>query len=326
MRTDEVARGLAGYLSKTLGLPTVEFAEPPVPLGGGFDTEIYAFRLRHGPAGLDGPLVLRVLRPHHEPVRVRREQATQNALAARGYPAPGVVLASLDPAPLGAAFAIMERAPGVPLLSRVVGMAGVLAGAQHRLHALDPEPLRGILPDFDGYLAAMARRLDGASLTGLVPLLGWLRARRPRPDAAVICHGDFHPQNVLVQGRTVTGVLDWPNALVAEPAFDVAATLNILRFVPAGLAVTGPLAWLARAGQRVLAARYLAAYRRGRPLDADRLAYYEVGAAMRALVGSGEARRRVSGGPLPSALDRSPYAARLLAHTARITGLTASLP
>lgn len=326
MRADQVARGLAGYLSKTLGLPTVEFAEPPVPLGGGFDTEIYAFRLRHGPAGLDGPLVLRALRPHHDPAMVRREQATQNALAARGYPAPRVVLITLDPAPLGAPFTIMERAPGVPLLSRVVGMAGVLARAQLRLHALDPAPLQDTLPDFDGYLEAMARRVDAASLTGLAPLLGWLRARRPRFDAAVVCHGDFHPQNVLVQGRTVTGVLDWPNALLAEPAFDVASTLNILRFVPAGLAVSGPFTWLVRAGQRVLAARYLAEYRRGRPLDAGRLAYYGVAAAIRALVRSGEARRRVAGGPPPSALDRSPYAARLLAHTARVTGLTASLP
>ena len=33
-------------------------------------------------------------------------------------------------------------------------------------------------------------------------LLGWLYERRPRPDVApVICHGDLHPQNVLVQGR-----------------------------------------------------------------------------------------------------------------------------
>ena len=326
-RADEVGRGLAGHLRQALGAPGLELAAPPVPLSGGFDTEIYAFRLRHGPPGFDGALVLRALRPHHDPARVLREQATQNALAAQGYPAPRVLLATLDPAPLGAAFAIMERAPGVPLLSRVVGMAGVLVEAQLRLHALDPAPLRATLPDLDAYLAALARRIDAASLSGLAPLLAWLRERRPRPDAgAVICHGDLHPQNILVEGRAVSGVLDWPNALVAEPAFDVASTLSILRFVPASLAVPGPLGWLARAGQKILAARYLAGYRRRRPIDAGRLAYYEVAAAMRALVRNGESRRRAAGAPPPSALDRSPYAARLLARSARITGITASQP
>lgn len=326
-RTADVARGLAAYLSRTLGVPAVDFAEPLVPLGGGFDTEIYAFRLRQAPGDLGRPLVLRLFRAHHDPAMVRREQATQNALAAQGYPAPRVLLATVDPVPLGAPFAIMERLPGVPLLSRPVGMAGTLADAQLRLHAVDPTPARDTLPDLDAYLETLARRIDAARLAGLVPLLDWLRERRPPPDVTpVICHGDFHPLNVLVTGRAVTGVVDWPNAILAEAAFDVAATLNVLRFVPVGLAVSGPLAGLARAGQRVLAARYLSRYRRGRPLDARRLAYYEVAAAMRALARGGEARRRAAGGPPPGALDRSPYAARLLAHAGRLTGLRVSLP
>jgi hypothetical protein len=106
----------------------------------------------------------------------------------------------------------------------------------------------------------------------------------------------------------------------------VAATLNILRFVPADLAVPGPLRWLARLGQPLLAARYLTAYRRGRPVEPDRLAYHEVAAAMRALVRHGEVARSADDGPPPSALDRSPYAERLLARASRITGLGVGLP
>ena len=130
----------------------------------------------------------------------------------------------------------------------------------------------------------------------------------------------------MVDGAAVSGVLDWPNAVLAEPAFDVAATLNILRRVPAGVAVPGPRRWLAAAAQRLLAARYLAGHRRRRPVDPTRLAYYEVAAALRALVRGGEIRRGAPGAPPPSALDRSPYAARLLARAARITGLEPSLP
>jgi aminoglycoside phosphotransferase (APT) family kinase protein len=326
-RAGQVGQALAGWLAATGAVPEPELTGPLTPLGGGFDTEIYAFRLRRPPAALDGGLVLRMLRRHHDPTRVLREQATQNAVAVQGYPAPRVLLACVDPGPLGAAFCVMQQAPGVPLLSRVVGMAGVLVQIQLRLHALDPTPLGGTLPDLDRYLDDMARRIEAATLAGLTPLLGWLRRRRPTPaGAAVICHGDLHPQNVLVDGGAVSAVLDWPNAVLAERAFDVAATLNILRFVPAGLAAPGRLRWLARLGQPLLAARYLSGYRRRRPIEPDRLAYYEVAAAMRALVHHGEVARGAAGGPLPSALERSPYAARLLARAARITGLTASLP
>jgi aminoglycoside phosphotransferase (APT) family kinase protein len=325
-RADEVARGLVHHLRLALDAPGLELAEPPAPLSGGFDTEIFAFALRGAPAGFEGPLVLRLLRGHHDPAMIAREQAAQNAAAAQGYPAPPVLLAVTDPAPLGAPFAIMPRAPGVPLLSRVVGMAGVLARAQLRLHALQLGALHLVLPDLDGYLARQARRIEVASLDGLRPLLAWLRDRRPPPAPAVICHGDFHPQNVLVQGREVTAVLDWPNVVLAEPAFDVASTLIILKLVPAGLAVPGPLRWLAQAGQRLLARRYLVSYRRGRPIEPDRLAYHEVAAALRAIVRGGEVQRHARRGLPMTALDRSPYVARLLAHVARITGLDLSRP
>jgi aminoglycoside phosphotransferase (APT) family kinase protein len=329
-RADEIARGLGAYLRAVLGAPGLEPAEPPVALTGGFDTEIHAVRLRGAPAGWTGPLVLRVLRIHHDPARALREQAVQNALADQGYPAPRVLHACLDPAPLGAAFVIMERVPGVSLISRPLGMDRLLLDAQLRLHALDPSPLTRALGDaigFDRYLASLEQRIEGGGLAGLAAPMRWLREHRPAAPSLVVCHGDLHPQNVLVEGGRVSGVLDWPNTLVADPAFDVASTRNILRLVPAGLAsLPPPLRWLVRLGQPILAARYLAGYRRQRPITAARLAYHEVAAAMRALVRAGETRTRPEGGTPPSPLDRSAYAPRLLAHVRRMTGLPASLP
>lgn len=325
-RADALGRHLVSYLRDALGAPALDLDGVPEPLSGGFDTEVHGFCLRSAPPRFAGPLVLRVFRAHHSPVLVTREQATQNALADQGYPAPRVLLVSVDQAALGAPFVVMERVPGVPLMSRVVGMGGVLAEAQARLHALDPSPLRGTVLDLDGYLDAMERRVGAASLVGLMPLVGWLRAHRPPPGDVVVCHGDFHPQNVMVDGPAVSGVLDWPNAVLADPAFDVAATFNILRRVPVGVAVRGPRRWLAAGAQPLLAARYLAAYRRRRPVDVGRLAYYEIATALRALVRGGEVRRRAPGAPPPTALDRSPYCDRLLARAARITGLAPSLP
>ncbi len=329
-REDEIARALVAHLRRVLGEPSLGLAEAPAPLGGGFDTEIHAFRLQGAPPAWAGALVLRVLRAHHDPGRVLREEATQNALADLGYPAPRVLLATRDPTPLGAAFLVMERRPGRPLVERPLGMGGVLLEAQLRLHSFDPTSFARALGEaatFDGYLDALERRLSAAGLAGLAPLLTWL-GRRPRPEAPpVICHGDLHPQNVLVDADGVSGVVDWPNAILADPAFDVASTRLILRFVPAELVSTSrPLRWLAHAGQPLLAYRYLAGYRRRRPIPRERLAYYEVAAAMRALVRAGESRCRAPGASPPSALDRSPYAARLLAHVRALTGVHADLP
>jgi len=87
-----------------------------------------------------------------------------------------------------------------------------------------------------------------------------------------------------------------------------------------------PLRWLARVGQPLLAARYLAGYRRRRVIPTtERLDYYQVAAGLRQLVRAGESRRRPDGAP-PRGLDASPFAARLLAHARRVTGLDAALP
>lgn len=312
-----------------LGTPDLDLSETLAAISGGFDTEIYAVRLRGVPPAFAGPLVLRVLRPQHAPSRALFEKATQNTLADQGYPAPRVLLAAADSTVLGAPFLLMERRPGRPLLSaRAVGMGAILADLQLRLHALDPAPLaRTLGPAFtlDGYLDALGGRIERGALDGLAPLLAWLRAHRPADGALAICHGDFHPQNVLVDRGVVTGVLDWPNVLVADPVFDVAATLNILRFVPAGLtSMPRALRGLARLFQPLLARHYLARYRRRRPIDPGRLAYYEPAAALRALVRAGESRRGI--GSVASGLDASAYPNALLEHARHVTGVAAALP
>jgi aminoglycoside phosphotransferase (APT) family kinase protein len=325
---ESLGRALVAHLRAAFGAPALELAEPPVALAGGFDTEIYAVRLHAAPRELTGPLVLRLLRPHHDPMRALREAATQNAVAALGFPAPRVLLAEAVPAPLGAPFVLMERVPGRPLLaSGLVGLGARLAALQLRLHALEATSVARVLGasgTFEGYLEACDARIARAKADGLVPLLAWLRAHRPPAATPVICHGDFHPQNVLVDRDRVTGVLDWPNALVAEPAFDVASTLNILRFVPATLSsAPAALRWAARAAQPLLARRYLAAYRRARPIDDRRLAYHQVAAGLRALVRGAESRRGLAGAP--TGLDASPYAVRLLARARALTGVEATL-
>ena len=45
----------------------------------------------------------------------------------------------------------------------------------------------------------------------------------------LLLHLDYHPLNVLTDGRSITGVLDWRNARAGDPRADAARTVSILR-------------------------------------------------------------------------------------------------
>ncbi len=333
---------LLTYLREETGAQGLGLAEPPAPVTGGFDTRIYTFHLVGAPPALSGPLILRVLAAQTDPRRALREQAIQNALAAQGYPAPAAPLASADPAALGAGFLVMARRPGRPLLEhRGLGMAGVLVRGQRRLHALDAEPVRQAIEaavpggasvhTVEGFLSQMEARIVRSSLLGLVPALGWLRANRPTLEGpAVVCHGDFHPQNLLVNDRLeITGVLDWPNVLFAERACDVAATRVILRYTPVGVAgVPRHLRWLVRAARAVLVRRFMAGHRRAQPLNRAALRYYEALACMRGMARVAENRiaAETRAGVVLDLLDASRFGERLARRFATLTGIAPRLP
>ena len=281
-----------------------------------------------------------MLGPQHPPLRARTERATQNAVAGLGYPAPRVLLANPDPAILGGGFLVMERVAGRPLLDvRKVGVASVLVDMQLKLHALDAEvllaaldregpPISRNMVTVESHLARLGRRIADGHLRGLERAMAWLVEQQPSNGRArVICHGDLHPQNILMDGARVTGVIDWPNVVVADRECDVASTRVILGLVPVGLMGVPPaLRGIVEVARRILVGRYVAGYRRRQPLDGGRLAYYEALACMRGLVRTAEAR--LAGGPDASvnALDASTFGERLAARFTRLTGVAPSLP
>ncbi len=62
----------------------------------------------------------------------------------------------------------------------------------------------------------------------------------PLPDGDSLCHGDFHPDNIVLDhGRPV--VLDWMNACAGSPAADAARTALILTTSELPEGIPGPL-------------------------------------------------------------------------------------
>jgi aminoglycoside phosphotransferase (APT) family kinase protein len=111
------------------------------------------------------------------------------------------------------------------------------------------------------------------SISGVVD---WLQVNRPpEPARLAICHGDFHPLNILVQDGKVTGVVDWPNFCIADPAWDVACTIWILT-IPARYAFASQGQVYAESKWEQLLQIYLDTYRSRLPLDTTHIHYYRV--------------------------------------------------
>jgi aminoglycoside phosphotransferase (APT) family kinase protein len=298
---------LLRYLAQRFARPDLAYAAAPSRIKGGFDAAIFGFALDRAPRELAGPLILRLAQASADPLRVKLEAVVQNALVAMAFPAPRVAVIETSAVALGGPFVIMERLAGRPLAhevdklgegasfaAKLRGLLGLPAlfrqisaswvDIQLRLHDLPAEPLLKAVADagldqravtFEGQRARLAAAIESAGLSGLTPAVSWLEANRPGPpQRATICHGDFHPLNIMAEAGRVTGVIDWANVVVAAPEMDVGSALANIGTVPFDVPPAMRLVLRMVIGSALRS--YLRAYRQRRPLDDRTLRYYQV--------------------------------------------------
>jgi aminoglycoside phosphotransferase (APT) family kinase protein len=329
---------LLEVLRAATGTPALAFGTPPGRLTGGFWAELVSFRLRGAPEGWRGDLVARVM-PNAD--IAAKETAMQTEVAAQGFPTPAVHLAGGPGDGLGRAFMVMDLAAGGPLLGGLGGLGAVAAlprlarrlpdaigETMARLHRLDPAPVRARLTAAHagglGIASVVSGLADSAELCGradLVAAARWLEEHSPPPGPEVVCHGDLHPFNLLVDADGTVTVLDWSASLLAPAAYDVAFTGLVLAEPP--VAVPRVFRPAVRAAGRWLARRFRRAYARHTavPIDPEALEWSEGVVCLRALVevahwvaaGEVEARRGH-----PWLVSGSAFATRL----SRLTGLS----
>lgn len=194
-----------------------------VPLGEGTDNVAYE---------VDGELIVRVAR-EVDPDAVRREAALLAEVARWStLPVPEVIFVDPDAGVLGYA-----KVPGVALMRHPVpdpaALAPVLGAFLNSLHlapvaimaqlvAPDADPPAGWLREADG---------DHREIAGLIPapsrrlVAAFLQAEAPaEAQDLVFCHNDLGAEHLLVDAvaGTLTGVIDWTDAAIADPARDVA--------------------------------------------------------------------------------------------------------
>jgi aminoglycoside phosphotransferase (APT) family kinase protein len=331
---------LLAYLRRSLNNDGVAFAAAPERLTAGFEALTYAFELSGAPPEFARPLILRVFNDRHPDGHAAFEAAIQNVASDQGFPTARVLLVGSERETLGGEFIVMERLSGVSvveLLKNPVNgrrVARMLADLHAQLHALDPQPLRDALAgtnaeqflSVDGAIDALAWRVGYAGLDGFGDGLDWLRANEPAEGSDAICHGDFHGNNILVDGERVSGVIDWSIAKIAPAEYDVGSTLMIMKLGPRDVPglLDPAVGFLARS----LARRYYAAYRNLRAGDEGAVRYYEALRCLQSLVWAGEHRVAVARGddrgPNPWAAPRE--SKRLISHFRSISGVTIALP
>jgi aminoglycoside phosphotransferase (APT) family kinase protein len=273
---EQLSDSLITYLRAQLDNTSLGYRTPLTPIQGGYETQMHRFELSGVEGELSRPLALRLFPPHEGPGRATWESTVQNTLADQGYPAARVYLTCTDPSILGGVFFIMDLLPGELMMSIPFEIIpGLLGKAQAALHRIDPGPLVRSLREqgFAEGAYRFGRRLEelrGAVDTypWLADVTGWLVEHRPpEPKRLSVCHGDFHPLNILVQDGQITGVVDWGGLMVADPVLDVANTI-VLAMIPAKH-LFSLLEWDKFPGM------YLDAYRAHRPLDLRYLDYYQ---------------------------------------------------
>ncbi len=230
---DDVATALAVWLTERLGEP-VSVLGAPTSNGAGFDSAIHYVQFVGPslPIIWQQPLVMRV-KPRLDGLDdAHREAAFQGWLADQGYAVPRV-LEVFEPgviAPLPAQ--VMVRAPGLVMAEAMKRRPWTASRRMHQLadllaqlHQLPTAgfPAAGDLVDRRlGLPRKLADELDDADLRRAVEQVEQL-VPRLRDAPPVVCHGDFHPMNVLVDGD-VASVIDWSDAGIGDRHGDVART------------------------------------------------------------------------------------------------------
>ncbi len=181
-------------------------------------------------AGPAGPVVVKARAAGDRPdLKTSWAAAALPLLAARGYPVPGIVWHG--PLDDDWHLVVLERLPGRPvevltdeILALLLDVVELQADAGIEPGVRDMAAYNALVV-FDGW--DHFRRDAEAAAPALVERLD--RFLRPvwgrRLEARDFAHGDLNVTNVLTDGRTITGVVDWDEVGLNSRAADLTSIL-----------------------------------------------------------------------------------------------------
>lgn len=211
-------------------------------LGSGKEAEVYEC----------GELALKLYRPGRSKASAFREAAILSIIERLGLPSPNVHAVGDYGGRWGL---LMDRAPGASFAEQMMSTAPTACiEAMVQLHRRIHAQPGGGLPSLKARLFANISRAASLTDASRERLLLQLSAL---PDGDRVCHGDFHPWNILGSGEDVM-IVDWLDACSGSPAADACRTYLLMRHAlpaaatayleiyveMAGLSSDDVLAWL----------------------------------------------------------------------------------
>jgi aminoglycoside phosphotransferase (APT) family kinase protein len=216
-------------LERVMGSPVVQSDVAPTPGGPKNRTEIVLLE--------DGRRLALQEYSDRRIAHLRLKAAEQLAapLRAHGVPVPRVLFSDLERTPPWAVFEALPGEPGYVAAdwdlsrSNFLPIARDMGRLLRGFHELDPDAFDlprlwtdvGALSETAGrWLAAIEPHLtghDARAVRDIIEEMPALLSDRP----AVVCHGDFGPQNVLVVDERISGLLDFEDARIGDPLLDV---------------------------------------------------------------------------------------------------------
>lgn len=181
--------------------------------------------------------VIKLFEDWYEPEWVEHEFNINSKVAANGLPVPFPhEMLEIE----GKDAIVYSRVYGVSMLKTFMSkpwamgaMARLLAEEHARMHKCTVEGL----PNLKNALRSRLERLPVAERTK-EQLLASLQ---PLPDGNTLCHGDYHPDNVLMSDKGPV-IIDWTNAALGDPLADVARTIVLLTM--SEIREAAPIRWV----------------------------------------------------------------------------------
>lgn len=214
--------------------------------------------------------VLKLFLEKYPTEQVAYEARVTCAIYKAGLPAPavgGVVEVE------GRQGIILERVDGPSMLQvfrsrpwRIGQLGRTQAELHATIHSCEMPELPSLREDVRRAIQAQAElpnETKGSILNHLEQL----------PDGNTLCHGDFHPDNILMSSRGSV-VIDWANPRRGDPLADVAGSLLLLRLAPLPQFMAGR--WLINMFRAWFHSAYLKRYLELRPVSRDRISAWEL--------------------------------------------------
>jgi uncharacterized protein (TIGR02172 family) len=217
------------------------------PIGQGRTAEIFTWGNQQ---------ILKLLIPGFPLDPIHKERQASRAVYEAGLPAPAVgELVELEDR-LGIVY---ERIDGPTMLHVVLEKPWMLARMARQLAETQVTIHSHTCADLPSQRERFKREIEQAPRLSAQTKKQVLQALERLPDGNMICHGDFHPDNVLMAARGPV-VIDWMNTGRGNPLADVARTALTLGLgsLPPGTSLFR--GWFIQSFRRIFRAFYLRRY------------------------------------------------------------------